>query len=557
MGEGAQLQRVIDGRFELGGRLGGGGMGLVWRARDLVLHREVALKEVRPPDPHLAEYDPEGARVLRARVLREARALARLDHPNVVTVHHIVDPSDGSFPWIVMELVPGRSLQARLDEGPMAPREAAAIGLGVLSALRAAHAAGIHHRDVKPANVLLHTDGRPVLTDFGIATLGESTRLTGTGSLIGSPDYIAPERVRGQEGDPASDLWSLGMMLYVAVEGHHPLRRPTTLATLAAVLDGEIPPPARAGALTDLLTALLVRDPAARPGADEVAAVLSAVAEGTAPHPATAPDLAAPGAAAADAAPGLPGPPAAGPPSDTPPTGRPEPHHGYGPIRPKYAMIYAAVSLLMTTGVGLGIWAATRDDDSGGSGASGGSSSEQPAEPGASATGATDDSPGTGTATPGPAGGPTGDLLEPANLKKAIQRMKPVMGGTKVTQFNVYGDFINAEAPVPGRGDVYDSFTYRGGRTENNHMGGEIHASDEPPVDIAKMDWDKLPSLIHTAETTLGIEHPDKTYALLDPAWGVRGTDEPDILVYVGDAYESAYLVSDFDGKVVEKHPRS
>ncbi|GAA2866384.1 hypothetical protein GCM10020220_064650 [Nonomuraea rubra] len=235
-------KRVIDGRFELVERLGGGGMGLVWRAWDVALHREVALKEVRPPDPAIEEHDPTLARELRSRVLREARALARLNHPHVATIHHIVDPGEQGYPWIVMELVTGGSLQDHLQHGPLPVREAARLGREVLSGLRAAHAVGIQHRDVKPANVLLREDGRSVLTDFGIAAMRESTSLTATGSFIGSPEYMAPERINGVEGDPASDLWSLGMLLYVAVEGRHPLRRGTTLATLAAVLNQDVPP---------------------------------------------------------------------------------------------------------------------------------------------------------------------------------------------------------------------------------------------------------------------------------------------------------------------------
>ncbi|MGF0177022.1 serine/threonine-protein kinase [Streptomyces sp. Marseille-Q5077] len=260
-------RRVVDGRFELEARLGGGGMGTVWRARDLVLHRLVAVKEVRPPDRDLAEYDPDSARMLRERVLREARALARIDHPNVVTIHHIVDGGDGTYPWIVMELVSGGSLADRLAQGPMPPADAARIGRGVLAALTAAHDAGIQHRDVKPANVLLRPDGRPVLTDFGIAAIRESTNLTATGSIIGTADFMAPERISGHEGGSSSDLWSLAMMLYNAVEGHHPLRRANTLATLAAVLHDDVPPPVRAGALRDVLMSVLVRDPSARPSA--------------------------------------------------------------------------------------------------------------------------------------------------------------------------------------------------------------------------------------------------------------------------------------------------
>ncbi|MEU0690170.1 serine/threonine-protein kinase [Streptomyces uncialis] len=359
--------RVIDGRFALEARLGGGGMGMVWRARDLVLDRAVALKEVRPPDPALAEYDPEAARLLRARVLREARALARVEHPNVVTIHHVVDGGDDTYPWLVMELVTGGSLQDRLARGPMTPAEAATLGREVLAALRAAHAVGIQHRDVKPANVLLRPDGRPVLTDFGIAAIRESTVLTATASIIGTPDYMAPERITGDSGGPGSDLWSLAMMLYVAVEGHHPLRRATTLATLAAVLNETLPPPERAGALTPVLAALLVKDPAARPDPETFDRMLASVVQGgpdqggttqgwpapagpptTAPFAApgssaagssTAPGSVAPGPAAtgSSAAPGF-GPPGSGTPvSDSPPmpgappgTGAPTPP-AFGP----------------------------------------------------------------------------------------------------------------------------------------------------------------------------------------------------------------------------------
>ncbi|MGK5557308.1 serine/threonine-protein kinase, partial [Actinomadura kijaniata] len=231
---------VIDGRFELRDRLGSGGMGTVWRAFDLALQREVALKEVRLAETDMARLDAEVVRMMRERVMREARALARIDHPNVVTIHHIVDSPDTPHPWLVMELVRGRSLQERLSAGPMSPAEGAALGRGVLAALRAAHEAGICHRDVKPANVLLRADGTPVLTDFGIAVLEDASRVTATGGLVGSPEYIAPERLHGEEGNPASDLWSFGMLMYVAVEGAHPLRRPTTAATLAAVMTAPI-----------------------------------------------------------------------------------------------------------------------------------------------------------------------------------------------------------------------------------------------------------------------------------------------------------------------------
>ncbi|WP_374330306.1 serine/threonine-protein kinase [Streptomyces sp. PSKA30] len=265
---------MIDGRFELLQRLGSGGMGTVWRARDTVLHREVALKAVRP--------DAEASHAVRERVMREARALARLSNPHVVTVHQIIEADP--HPWIVMELVPGISLQQCLDDGPLSPVEAARIGRQVLAGLRAAHATGIQHRDVKPANILLRPDGTAVLTDFGIATLQGATALTATGELVGSPEYMAPERLRGHDDDPASDLWSLGLVLYVCVEGVSPLRRATTLATLAAVLEDPVPPAVRSGPLAPVLQSLLVRDPAARPGAEQLDALLAQVESGTAPH---------------------------------------------------------------------------------------------------------------------------------------------------------------------------------------------------------------------------------------------------------------------------------
>ncbi|GGV24622.1 hypothetical protein GCM10010495_45290 [Kitasatospora herbaricolor] len=286
MNSGGPDTRLIDGRFELLQRLGGGGMGLVWRARDNALHREVALKEVRALDPAMEAADPTAARETRERVLREARALARLQHPNVAVIHHIVDSAEHTHPWLVMELVTGGSLADRLAQGPLGVQEAARTGRGVLAALRAAHAAGIQHRDVKPANVLLRTDGTPVLTDFGIAAMHDATSLTATGALIGSPEYIAPERIRGEEGNPASDLWSLGMMLYVAVEGHHPLRRATSLATLAAVLDEPLPPPVHSGQLGGLLSAMLARNPAQRPDAATIDRILAA-AETATPVPGT------------------------------------------------------------------------------------------------------------------------------------------------------------------------------------------------------------------------------------------------------------------------------
>ncbi|RPF35683.1 serine/threonine-protein kinase [Streptomyces sp. TLI_185] len=272
--------RLIAGRYRLLAKLGHGGMGTVWRAKDETVDREVAVKEPRVPD-HLPER--ERANVFE-RMRREARAAARLDHPAVVSVHDVA-VVDGR-PWIVMELVQGRSLGSALQEGTLDAREAARIGLEVLGALEAAHAAGILHRDVKPDNVLLGRHDRVVLTDFGIAQIEGETSLTDTGGFVGSPEFIAPERVLGQRPGPASDLWSLGVVLYAATEGVSPFRRSNTPATLQSVLNATPAPPASAsGPLAELITGLLQKDPARRPNAAQVRALL----EQTANPPVAAP----------------------------------------------------------------------------------------------------------------------------------------------------------------------------------------------------------------------------------------------------------------------------
>ncbi|MFL9657615.1 serine/threonine-protein kinase [Streptomyces sp. PB17] len=272
--------RLIAGRYRLIARLGHGGMGTVWRAKDETVDREVAVKEPRVPD-HLPERERANAF---ERMRREARAAARLDHPAVVDVHDVA-VVDGQ-PWIVMELVRGRSLGDALQEGTLGAREAARIGLEVLGALEAAHAAGVLHRDVKPDNVMLGRHDRVVLTDFGIAQIEGETSLTDTGGFVGSPEYIAPERVLGQRPGPASDLWSLGVVLYAATEGVSPFRRSNTPATLQSVLNATPAPPASAqGPLAEVITGLLAKDPARRPDAARVRALLDAAVNPPAPPP--------------------------------------------------------------------------------------------------------------------------------------------------------------------------------------------------------------------------------------------------------------------------------
>ncbi|MFI6584297.1 serine/threonine-protein kinase [Embleya sp. NPDC050493] len=599
-------RRVIDGRFELLERLGGGGMGLVWRARDLALEREVALKEVRPPDPALLEDDPTAARMLRERVLREARSLARLNHPNVVTIHHIVDAAEVPHPWLVMELVPGGSLHDRLTSGPIGPAEAAAIGRGVLSALSAAHAAGIHHRDVKPGNVLLRADGSPVLTDFGIAALRESTSLTATGDLIGSPEYIAPERIRGEEDNAASDLWSLGMMLYVAVEGQHPLRRATSLATLAAVLTETVPPPTRAGALAPVLDALLVRDPAARPDAAHLDRLLAAaageptgrpssqhttsalpVADALAWQPA---DLGGGRAAAGGAADG--GPADTGPAwsgadrvgaeansgsrkaSSTPPPPSAPPSSPYGtpftPAEPGSPDRLRAHRIRIITGsaVGTALVGALvavvlvsqfdgsdsdRDANAAGPGkkpaatnsASPTRSPNAPVDP-------VDETPIRPSATrTGKPAADTENLLTPTAIRGVIEAMAPTIGGTRVKDFSVHDKFASVKAPTAGDARLYDRFSYRDGVTTKDAGSGTDR--DDKTIDLTKVNWDALPALIAKADKELGITAPKNRYVILDMGLTDR---VPALKVYVSDDYGGGYLRADLNGKVVKMYPR-
>ncbi|TQL98575.1 serine/threonine protein kinase [Actinoallomurus bryophytorum] len=272
---------MLGRRYRLLSQVGRGGMGRVWQAHDDLLHRDVAVKEVIFP-PGLTDSDRE---VLYERTLREARSAARLSHPGIVTVHDVVE-EDGR-PWIVMEYVRARSLQEILDsDGRLPAARVADIGVQMLAALRVAHAAGVLHRDVKPANVLLDMrgreggDARVVITDFGIARMDGDATLTQTGVVLGSPAFIAPERARGELASPASDLWALGATLYAACEGRSPHDRVEAMAALTAVLHEEPAPPRNAGPIASVLMGLLVKDPAQRMTADEANRDLARAARG-------------------------------------------------------------------------------------------------------------------------------------------------------------------------------------------------------------------------------------------------------------------------------------
>jgi eukaryotic-like serine/threonine-protein kinase len=273
--------RLVAGRYRLDRQIGTGAMGVVWQAHDERLDRTVALKELLM-QPGLAEDEAETAR---ARAMREGRIAARLQHPHAICVYDVAldrgtGVGDQMVPWLVMEYLPSRSLATALTEhGPLPPHEVARIGYQVAAALTAAHQAGIVHRDVKPGNVLLGQDGTVKITDFGISRASWDATLTRTGVLSGTPAYFAPEVARGEQPGPASDVFSLGSMLYVAVEGEPPFGLDdNTLALLRTVAEGQVEPPRRAGPLAPLLMQLMADDPAARPSMPDAAAALGAVA---------------------------------------------------------------------------------------------------------------------------------------------------------------------------------------------------------------------------------------------------------------------------------------
>ncbi|ROO85156.1 serine/threonine protein kinase [Actinocorallia herbida] len=578
-------QNVVDGRFELVGRLGSGGMGTVWRALDLTLQREVALKEVRPGGGEEVPDEPALAAMYRERVLREARALARIDHPNVVTIHHIVDAPGMPFPWLVMELVRGESLQDRLSRGTMEPAEAARTGRGILAALRASHAAGICHRDIKPANVLMREDGSPVLTDFGIAVLDEASRVTATGGLVGSPEYIAPERLHGHEGDPSSDLWSLGMLLYVAVEGQNPVRRATLAATLAAVMTAQIPRPQRAGALTDVIGALLVADPAFRPNAEQLDGLLARAADSAAgpltPPPAqyTGGDPGTPGHFQSPPPGGMPPvtpqpypgagtfagnlhapPPGAaqypysahpqtmpgghpqgspyGPGGQPAPTvlSSPEPRRARRPRRSLTNLVSTAVALCVGLG-GLAVAANSLLPVLNGT-------TDGPTVnlPEISLPGSDDASESEGSTGEG---AQTGSFLTPAGMRKVIAAFKRYTGEKKFATMTVYPTYAIVGVPVNGR-DATDTYMYRNGTVTKTGAGG----GPDGIVDFDVFAWDELPRLLKTAEKDLKIPDPTARYLIIDGAWTFND-DKPTIRVYLADDYGGNYLAANTKGKIV------
>lgn len=408
MSEDPGSERVIAGRYRLLSPLGEGGMGTVWRARDEVLQREVAVKEVRAP-AGLPAHEVER---MYARLEREAWAAARVSNRNVVTVYDVA--TEDGRPWIVMELIRGLALSDLLDaEGPLPPQRAAHTGAEVLAALRAAHEAGVLHRDVKPGNVLMASDGRIVLTDFGIAMVEGSSALTMTGEVIGSPEFLAPERALGRTPGPESDLWSLGVLLYAAVEGNSPFRQNTPLSTLRAIVDEPLPTPRRAGSLGPVIEGLLAKDPAERLGAEQAERELRIIAAGGTPPTPTL-GVPSPGPLNAETRAAFPQPPPG-----------PTPQPGFGPApatlsatattpeparnrRAAVVLIAGMVALALALG---GLTYALLNRDSGGKGNSGNGSTSNSGGPdnasGGGSSGGGNSNSGSGDTGAGGGGSPS------------------------------------------------------------------------------------------------------------------------------------------------------
>jgi len=356
MGTEGENVRVIAGRYRLEARLGRGGMGVVWRATDELLGRQVAVKEI-PLDLDETLSADEGRRQ-RDRALREARAVAQLRHPHIIVVHDVVEHDER--PYIVMELIDGGTLADRISaRGPVDAPEAARIGIGLLSALRTAHAAGVLHRDIKPANVLLESGtDRVVLTDFGIAQVAGATTLTETGSFVGSPEYTAPERMSGARTGPESDLWSLGALLCTVLSGESPFRRDSLGGILHAVVFDEIRPPAQAAPLLPVVRGLLERDPDRRLDADRAERMLRAYRDtGRTPQ-------APPGYTPTER--DVPRPPAAASPPAPPPS--PSPSPTVETRRSTRSVLVTALLVVAMAGAGVSAAALLMNRDGGGGG---------------------------------------------------------------------------------------------------------------------------------------------------------------------------------------------
>ncbi|MEW2519744.1 serine/threonine-protein kinase [Actinacidiphila alni] len=512
--------RVLADRYRLGEVLGKGGMGTVWRAVDETLGRDVAVKELRFP----GNVDEEEKQRLVTRTLREAKATARIRNTGAITVFDVVKEDDR--PWIVMELVEGRSLSDAIrEDGPLTPKRAAEVGLVILDVLKAAHRAGILHRDVKPSNVLLGDDRRVVLSDFGIAQIDGDPSVTSTGMLVGAPSYISPERARGQKPGPPADLWSLGALLYASVEGRPPYDKGSAIATLTAVMTEPVGPMTNAGPLAEVIKGLLVKDPARRLDHDGAHALLSAVAHAperpAAPpeppsdartvvlpvDPQPTPTDAPPAAheAAADqarvrdalrsvrkAAAKRPARPAPAPEPGTPPPGRPAPARApltdVVPRRTMVIVIAAIVIALLGTVIGVAL-ANSGGDDGGSAGSSKGTpSASVPADSGKGG-GKSPSATGSSTGTSGTSGTSDTATTPPTTASKP-----PATGGTDAVPsgYHLFRDSEGFSIALPDGWKRIGDNGYGSGSKFRGSDGRELLVDwTHSPGASALKDWQK------------------------------------------------------------------
>jgi serine/threonine protein kinase len=552
--------QYIDGRYALTQRLGR--TGRVWRAFDTRQQFEVAMRELRLADAELVETDPIGADSLRRRVLAEAGALAQLRHPNVVSIVDLVDAASVRYPWMVMELVAGGSLEDHLTRRLLTPREAASVGRSMLAALAAARAVGILHRNLKPSNVLLRPDGTPLLTDFALTSPRDAGRQAASGTLTGSPDYIAPERVRGEEGDPASDLWSLGMVLYVAVAGRNPLHRGTDLATMAAVLDEPLPLPAQAGSLAEALSALLVRDPVARPGMDVLDRMLADAQRDQAAWTAPPARGADPFAGRAAAGPGHrehQEPPSSWTPDERDQRDQPPPRAARSepaekkpvpkrtPAEPaqrggrRVAVVVASVAAMGL--VGALLWVVT-----------GGGSANATGDQGAGQTTAPPSTSASSSASLSPSTSASGlNLLTPAGMNTLVSSLSQAIGGTQVLQLTVYSTYALMEVPDKTTSGTYDSYEYSNGQAQLL-TGGSITPPGDSTMSMSSVNWNVLTSLLQKAAANLNVRNPTSEYIVMDPNWPEAAAG-PSLRVYISNGTNTGYLVSDTSGNIQNSYP--
>ena len=476
---------LVAGRYRLLERIGGGGMGAVWLASDELLGRQVAVKQVLPPPT----ADETAVAQQRQRALREGRIAARLSHPHAVAVYDVA-LEDGA-PWLVMEYLPSRSLAEVLHEDGVLPvDQVAQVGAQVADALAATHAAGIVHRDVKPANVLIgrgpRVEGLVKITDFGISHASGDVTLTQTGQITGTPAFLAPEVARGGEVTPESDVFSLGATLYTCLEGHPPFGMDdNALRLLHRVAGGEVIPPRRAGSMSGTLTRMLAADPADRPTTTEARDELARLAVGRDGDPTTVllartklrsstnrsrtEELgtgALPAAGAGAAAAAVVGDPGtavqdvpAGPPTPSPPAAAPAAERPRQPKRRRGPVLAALLLLAVLLAGGGALWLTSRDDT--GTSADAGTVTDAPAPSSAPADDTSppaeepSPTPEPSAAEPTPSATEEGPTSEPSSddpeqvVEQTLDRYYGLLPDDPDAAYDLTGPFLRSQA-APG-----------------------------------------------------------------------------------------------------------